>query len=67
MPTFCGVDNTSKHSIQFAADQMLNVRCSAIKCEQKKILSSHHAPDWGKIVLDFFSFVLKLCLGSGWG
>jgi hypothetical protein len=61
IPTFCGVDNTSKHSIQFSAVQMLSARCSAMKCEQKKLskrisshhapskrISSHHAPDWGK-------------------
>jgi len=39
----------------------------AKKKKLSKRISSHHAPDWGKIVLDnahFFSFVLKLGLGK---
>jgi hypothetical protein len=53
MPTFWGVGNTSKHSIQFSAVQMLNARMFGNEMRGggellSERISSHHAQDWAK-------------------
>jgi hypothetical protein len=74
MPTFCGVYNTSKHSVQISAVQTLKWDVRQWKAIEENISFRTNRVTMlqggAKLVLQnvhFFSFILKLRLGSEWG